>query len=100
MKQVVLLHAADQEVLFYNDGVYGASRDARTYDLPSPGPGLFIWSLFDLDPQERLPAFAVHPQCFPLQCPLPNQDLFQWRKQRGALYTVFPLWTVEELELM
>ncbi|KAM6489766.1 hypothetical protein JOM56_014789 [Amanita muscaria] len=99
MKQVVLLHAGDQDVLFYNDGVYGASRDARAYDLPSPGPNLFIWSLFDLYPQEMVPAFAVQPQCFPVQGPSPNRDLYPWLKQRSPLYTVFPLWTFEELQL-
>ncbi|KAM6501894.1 hypothetical protein JOM56_001871 [Amanita muscaria] len=97
MEQVILLHAGGQDVLFYSGGIYGASRDARTYDLPSPGSNSFIWSLFDLCPQEQVPAFAIHPQCFPVQGPSPNRDLYLWQKQRGPFYTVFPLWTLEEL---
>ena len=99
MKQVVLLHVARQDALFYNDGVYCASRDATSTDLPSPGAGLFIWSLFDLRPQEMVPEFVVHLRCFPVQGPSPNSDFYNWRKERGPHYAVFPLWTLEELEL-
>jgi len=96
-KQVVLLHANYEDFLFYHDGVYGTFRHTRARHLPSPRSGL-IWSLFDLFPRERFPELAIDPQCFPVQCPSPNRDLYPWRKQRGPLYTVFPLWTIEELE--
>ncbi len=98
MKQVVLLHVRCTDLLFYHDGVYHPSRDAIVSDLPSPGDGLFIWSLFDLDQNEAIPQFAVYPQCFPVQGPSPNLNLYTWWKKRGPYYTVFPLWTLEELD--
>ena len=98
MRQVVLVHVSGLDVLFYHDGVYRPSRDANVSDLPSPGAGSFIWSLFDLYPNEMVPPFAVDPQCFPVQGPSPNPSLYRnWRKVRGPRYTVFPLWTLEEL---
>ena len=46
---------------------------------------LFIWSLFDLYPNEMVPPFAVDPRCFPVQGPSPNPSLYRnWRKVRGS----------------
>jgi hypothetical protein len=99
MKQVVLLRADRQDILFYHDGVYGTSPATRARHLPSPHPGTFIWSLFDLLSGEIFPELAIETRCFPVQCPSPNRALYPWRKQRSPLYTVFPLWSIEELEL-
>ncbi|KAF8346669.1 hypothetical protein F5887DRAFT_1281776 [Amanita rubescens] len=77
---------------------YPTSSNANNYHLPSPGAGSFIWLLFDLSPEETVPACVFHPQCFPVQGPSPNPSLYNWRKQRGPEYTVFPLWTLDELD--
>ncbi|KAF8345309.1 hypothetical protein F5887DRAFT_1061853 [Amanita rubescens] len=100
MGQVILLHVADEDVLFYTDGVYCPSQDVKGSHLPSPVAGSLIWSLFDLGPEERVPAFVIHPRCFPVQGPSPNLSLYNWWKQRGPDYTVFPLWTLKELEIV
>jgi hypothetical protein len=68
-----LLHATGEDVLFYgNGGVYSAgARDPRGSNLP------WLW--------------------FPVQSLSPNPDLYNWRKEQGPLYIVFPLWTLKEL---
>ena len=86
--QVILLHVPGANVLFYHDGVYGASADAYNYHFPSPAAGSFIWLLFDLSPEENVPVCVFHP----------NPSVYNWRKQRGPEYTVFPLWTLDELD--
>lgn len=103
MKQVVLLHALrDSPLLFYHGTVYNG-KNAQIFTLPTPPSHLeshpFIWSLLDLGMPDDAPGLAVDPSvCFPVQTSSPNPLRYKlWRKERGALYTGFPLWDPEEL---
>jgi len=100
MKQPVLLHVTrTNALLFWDTAVYTAPSDVVLLPVPLNNSASFIWSLFDFRDLQG-PPNVVTDNCFPVQAPSPSDSQYKiWRKERGPLFSAFPLWTHEELTI-
>lgn len=85
-------------VLFFHDTVYFAVADWKIKLPTSPLHNVFIWSLFDVWAAAEPHLIFLSPQCFPVQSASLDPIQYRtWQKERCPCFTIFPLWTHEDL---
>ena len=100
--QVVLLCDSFEVHLFYCGQVYHRPTESGFNNLPAPYPyrGYPIWTLIDIDFEDRRPPFTGSncSNIWPIQVSSPNSARWKsWQKQNDAAIFGMPQWNVEEL---